>query len=207
MKQLLLAALLAAGCNERPPRVSLDAVREAPPASRYFDEVKRWTRHGHLLADFDETLTVDATLHSPEFRAAYTEKWIAVYLLNADESARMRAQLNGQIADVWELHVETAAHVFEIADLSSKKSVWRLTLLDDQGRAVQPLSIEPVKQRTETNSAFYPYANLFSRPWTIKFPRNLADGTPLVNPATRWLTFRLAGPQGFVDLVWLLKAD
>jgi hypothetical protein len=205
MKQLLLAALLAAGCREPPSRVSLDAVREAPPASWYVDELKKWTRHGHLIADFDDTLSVDATLHSPEFRAAYAEKWIAVYLLNTDEAARMRAQLNGQIADVWELHVETSAHVFEIADLSPKKSVWRVSLLDDQGRALQPLSIEAVKQRPETNSAFYPYASLFSRPWTVKFPRNLADGTPLVTPDTRWLTFRFAGPQGFVDLVWLVK--
>jgi len=66
---------------------------EPPPASQYVDELKRYTRHGHVIADFDEALTVDATLHAPQFRAAYAEKWIDTYKLNAEDAAKKRADL------------------------------------------------------------------------------------------------------------------
>src|SRR5438093_9335 len=92
MRAWLLLSSLALGCAA--PKVSLEPPQQAPRAKDYVDLLKKWTRHGQLQSDFEVALEADATLHSPEFRAAYAEKFIAVYRLSPEEAARKRAELN-----------------------------------------------------------------------------------------------------------------
>jgi hypothetical protein len=202
---MLLWVAAGAGCASSNLRVSLETPARPPPASEYVDELKKWTRSGHILADFDEALTVNGTFRSPEFRAAYAEKWIKTYFVGPDESARTRERLMSEGADTWEFHVESSAHRWEINDFSSKKSIWRLALVDDTGREVTAKDVLATTARRELEMEFYPYANIFSRGWTLRFPKTLADGTPLVRPDTKSVTLRFAGPMGVIDLVWLLK--
>jgi hypothetical protein len=203
MKQLAVTLLLI-GCGSSNVRVSLETPARPPPASEYVDELKKWTRSGHLLSDFDEALTVNATFRSPEFRAAYAEKWLKVYRIGPDEEARTRERLMSEAADTWEFHIESSAHRWELNDFSSKKSIWRLALVDDTGREVTPKEVLSTTSRRELEMEFYPYANIFSRGWTVRFPKTLLDGTPLAGPNTKTLTLRFAGPMGVIDLAWNL---
>jgi hypothetical protein len=205
MKRLAALALVLCGCGHAPPPVTLTPPEKAAPASEYVDELKLFSRHGHVISDFDEALTVDATLHAPEFRAAYAEKWIDVYKLNAEDAAKKRAQLLAEIADVWEIHVETSAHFYMINDFTQGKGIWRVTLIDDHGRAIMPADARQSLDKRDVDMAFYPFASIFSRGWRFRFPRNLPDGSPLITPQTRWIALRVAGPQGSTDLVWTLR--
>ncbi len=210
MKQpaLLLAVLLAplaAGCASTPIKVSLGEPSPQPSAKDYVDELKRWTRHAHLRSDFDQALDVDATFRSPEFRAAYAAKYIDLYRIGAENQPHTRGAILSEGADSYEFHVETATHDYNLNDLTSAKSVWRVTLLDDQGHEVTPAHVAAIKERLTFDEEFYPYANVFSRGWTLRFPRTRLDGTPLVGSDTKALTLRFAGPQGSVDLVWVLQ--
>ena len=202
--RLLVAAVMLAGCAHY-ERVSLEPPGEAPGVKKYVDELKRWTRHGHVIADFDEALTVDATMHSPEFRAAYAEKWIDVYKLAPDDAARKRVELIGQIANVWEFHFNTSGHTWEVNEMLPVKKQWRLQLVDEKGRAVEAMLVKQVRDRIEIEQEFYPQAGIFTRAWLVQFPRNLLDGTPLINTDTKKVTLRIAGPKGDIDLVWELK--
>jgi hypothetical protein len=199
----LAVVLLVAGCGGA-QIVSLQPPVTAPPASEYVDQLKKWTRGGHVIADFDEALTVNATFRSPEFRAAFAEKWIKVFRIGADEAARTRERLMSEGADTWEFHVESQAHRYELNDFSSKKSVWRVSLVGDQGREVSSKEVLATTHRRELETELYPYANVFSRGWTLRFPKTLPDGTPLIGPQTKTLTLRFAGPLGSIDLVWNL---
>jgi len=205
MKRLAALALALCACGGPPPKVTLTPPSEPPPARQYVDELKHYTRHGHVIADFDEALTVDATLHAPRFRAAYAEKWIDTYRLNAEDAAKKRAQLMAEIAEVWEVHMETATHFYVINDFSQGKGIWRVTLIDDQGRAVLPVDARLSLDKRDVDLAFYPYAGIFSRGWRFRFPRLLPDGSPLVGPDTKWIALRVAGPQGSTDLIWKLE--
>jgi hypothetical protein len=201
----LLFGLAWAGCAGPPICVSLDPPARQLRADQYFDELKRWTRHGHLQDEFDAALDIDATFRAPQFRAAYAEKWIAVFRIGPVDAARTRDELMAEGADTWEFHAEIATHRYEVNDLTSQKSIWRVTLVDDQGHEVTPREVLLSKARREVEAEFYPYAGLFSRGWRIRFPRTLASGEPLVTPETKTLTLRIAGPQGSVDLLWVLK--
>lgn len=205
MKRLLVAALLLVGCASNPPHVSLAEPSPPPTAKDYVDQLKRWTRHAQIRNDFDVALDVDATLRSPEFRHAYAAKYVDVYRIPPGTQPRVVGELLADGADTYEFHVETATHNYDLNDLTSAKTVWRVSLLDDQQHEVTPSSVAAVKSRRELDQEFYPYATIFSRGWTVRFPRARGDGTPLVGPDTRSLTLRFAGPQGSADLVWVLK--
>ena len=206
MKRLaLVAACLVLGCASAPVVVSLGEPSKLATSKDYVSQVKRWTRHAHLRSDFDEALDVDATLRSPEFRDAYAAKYIELYRIGAENQAHTRGEIMADGADTYEFHVETATHDYALNDLTSAKTVWRLTLVDDEGHEVQPTRVTPVKERRKLDEEFYPYVSIFSRGWTVRFPRTRADGTPLVGSDTKALTLRFAGPQGSVDLVWVLK--
>ncbi|HZS35892.1 MAG TPA: hypothetical protein VFF06_03650 [Polyangia bacterium] len=204
---LALALSLAAGCASSPSKpVSLAQPAAPPPASEYVDLLKRWTRHGNLIQDFDTALNIDATFHSPEFQEVYADQWAKVYRLDPPEAARVRAQLIADIAEHYEFFAESATHKFELNDFTSAKTVWRVSLRNDQGHEVLPSEIKLAREQPELLTAFYPYTTVFSRGWRIRFPNVLGDKTtPLVTPETKALTLRIAGPQGSVDLVWSLK--
>jgi hypothetical protein len=209
---LLAAAALAvvaiAGCASSPkgPPVSMAQPATQPEASKYVDLLKRWTRHGNLIQDFDTAMDIDATFHSPEFQEVYASEWARVYKLDPPEAARVRAQLLASVAENYELFAATATHKFELNDLASSKTVWRVTLRNDQGGEVLPSEVRLAREQPELLTAFYPYWTVFSRGWRIRFPAKLADKTtPLVGPDTKTITLRIAGPQGALDLVWQIK--
>jgi hypothetical protein len=200
-----LACTLGCGVSGKATKVSLAPIDKAPPASEYVDQIKKWTRHGHIISDFDETLQVDATLHSPEFRAAYIERWIFVYRVGIEEAARLRTEWTTEVANLWEVHVESATHDYNINNFSLGRTPWRIVLVDDQNREVSPTEVQSSKLRREVEVDMYPYANLFTRGWRIRFPRNRPDGTPLVGPETKHVSLRISGPAGSTDLIWTLR--
>ena len=75
---------------------------------------------------FDEALGVYATLRSPEFRAAFAERWIQMFRIGPAEAARVREQILAEGAGSYEFHVETVAHAYELNEFTTAKSVWRL---------------------------------------------------------------------------------
>ena len=84
---------------------------------------------------------------------------------------------------------------------TSAKTVWRVTLVDDQGHEVQPAHVcTRSRSGTRSTRSSTPTPTIFSRGWTLRFPRTRPDGTPLVGSDTKALTLRFAGPQGSVDL-------
>ena len=202
--RLLLFVSLLTGCASGPQIVSLAEPSPPPLAREYVDQVKRWTRRGDLLSDFDATMVVHATFHAPEFRAAYIAKLIDVYHVNDSTRAQVVAAIPST-PDTYEFHLETETHTWEINELKPPKSIWRLTLVDDRGREVSVQEVKQQNTRTELLQAFYPYTGIFSRPWRVLFPRKLADGTELVTPETRSLTLRIAGPAGSIDLTWRVR--
>lgn len=203
--RLLALTLLLSSCATTPVKVSLADPATPPTAKDYVDQLKRWTRHAHLRSDFDQALDVDATFRSTEFREAYAAKYIEVYKIGDENKARVRGQILSDGADTFEFHVETATHDYALNDLTTAKTIWRVTLMDDQGHEVTPKQVVSIRERRALDSEFYPYTGIFSRGWTVRFPRQRADGSPFVGGDTRALTMRFAGPQGSVDLVWVLQ--
>ena len=198
-------ALLLSACSHTEWVVSLKPPPQQPRAADYVDELKLWSRHCHIISDFDEALTADATMHAPEFQDAFAAKWIDLYRLSTDDAAKKRAQLVSEIADVWEFHLETQTHFYTINDFTQGRGIWRVTLVDDRGRALTPADARQTLLKREVDVALYPYAGIFTTGWRLRFSRALPDGQPFVDEQTRWIALRIAGPPGSCDLKWLLR--
>jgi hypothetical protein len=196
--------LALAACSP-PPVVSLAPPVQAIRSKDYVDYLKKWSRRGTLRDDFDLVLDVVATLHSPEFRAAYAEHYVTTYKIGPYDIDRVRKEVLADGAGTWEFHVEAATHKFELNDFSSAKTLWRVTLLDDQGHELEKPEVNTSTKRRDFDLYFYPFGNLFSSGWRMRFPQTFPDGTPVVTPETKSLTLRFAGPAGSVDLVWRLR--
>ena len=121
-----MLGLALTGCGVAHKKVSFAPPAVAPTAKEYVDLLKRWTRDGHVIDDFDETLTVDATLHSAEFRSVFVEKWLAVYKIPDAEQPGVRTQMTAEVADMWEVHIESAAHSWDVDNFQFSKKVWRV---------------------------------------------------------------------------------
>ncbi len=204
MRCTLAAGLLWLTACAGPQHVSLAQPPSAPTSKQYLPMLERWTRRGDVRADFDETLIVAATFRSPEFREAFASHWIDVFRLLPSEAPTARDNITSDGAEFYEFHLETSTHRWELNDISSVRSTWRLALQADHQRAVVASSIEHSKARRELDVGFYPYANEFTRGWRVRFPKTLADGTPLIDGGTQLVTLRISGPAGSVDLDWLI---
>ena len=181
----------------------------APPsapisAKSYVDQVKRWTRHGDLRADFDAVLIIDATLHSPEFQAAYVAKYVDAYKVTPSALPQVSTELAIPATEGFLFHVDTRAHTYEVNELKPGKSIWRISLVAD-GRELSPLTVTTDRRRPEVQQEFYPYTTVFSQTWRLAFPAKLADGSDLVTADTKSLVLRIAGPPGMIELTWTLK--
>lgn len=205
MKRALLGLVLSFGACAQPPIVSLAPPAQPLTAKDYSKQINRWTRTGVVQRDVDTDLIAQATLQAPEFRSAYVAKHLEVFRIGAERAPLERDRLLAEVADVWEFHVESSAHRFEFNELSIKKQVWRVALLDDAGHEVLPLEIKPDRPRRTIEPLLYPYVDDFSKGWRIRFPKQRADGEPLVNDRTKSITLRFAGPPGSTDLVWKLQ--
>ncbi len=201
---LVVVSLALAACGG-PKIVSLAEPAQPLSADDYWKQINRWTRVGTVRSDFDSDLIVKATLHAPEFRSAYVAKVTDIFKVGKEHLDTERAKLFAEVAEVWEFHVESAAHRFEFNELSIKKNVWRIVLLDDQGHEVLPVEIKPDRPRRSLEPLLYPYIDDFSKGWRLRFPKKKPDGAPLANPETKSLTLRFAGPPGSTDLVWQLR--
>jgi hypothetical protein len=195
------AETLLVGC--RPERVDVTLTPRTFKADDYSRILWRWTRSRRLIRSLDTVLGVEATYLSPELMAAYAARYSEHYQLTAGEAAAVRAS---RLADA------TARHEFFLAamtsnpdwnDLDRPASIWRLTLVDDQGTRASPIAVKRVRP-SEVHRAYFPYVTPFHQVYQIAFPRTVA-GKPFITPATRFLKLVMACPLGSTELVWFVK--
>ena len=96
---------------------------------------------------------------------------------SATRTRRTRAASSSRDgADSYEFHVETATHDYALNDLTSAKTVWRLTLVDDQGHEVAADAvIARLKERRAARRASSIPTPASSRAaGRVRFPRDAA---------------------------------
>lgn len=199
---LVLAGL--AGCL-REPAVDLSVPRRDFKPAEYEAVLKRWTRHRRIIKHFDTNLEVNVTHFSPEMVAAHAAAHAADYRLTRGERQRFVAK---RLAEVQERHeFLMAATTADPAwnDFDRKESIWRLTLMDDKGTRVTPLSVTNLTI-TEVHRVHFPFVTVFHRLYHVLFPRKVG-GRPFITPGSRWFKLIIASPLGSTELAWFVQAS
>jgi hypothetical protein len=198
---LIVGAALGACASSRPQIVDFSEKTKSYRASDYPAVYAAWTRHAKHIEDVGTVLEIWATFKSWDFRQAWVAKYAKVYDLADDERASLTKSELATARAVYEIHLVAQSTNDRWNDLSSKRSPWRLTLLDGTGAELAPTSIKVERYPDAYESVFFPARTPFSKTYTVRFVRP-EGGEAFVGPQSGGLVLRVASPVGKVEVTW-----
>jgi hypothetical protein len=199
----LLLAVGASGCATGPPAIG-DPGAQVPDRNAeasYQAALSRVTEHREVYAGIDTQLFTAATYQSVDFREARTRRQAMFQTWPEPKLEDALARERVDAAQVHELVFGVSVVDRRFDDFDSKNSIWRLSLVTDQGE-VTPLAIRRVGRANQDLRAYYPYLGDFWTMYTVRFPLTTATGVPLVGPTTRALLFRMSSTLGQVEMAF-----
>ena len=196
----LVIALALAACGSTAPPVHLTEDWPAKDTPLNYDDVTRdWTRSGTIRGQYQEVLDLAVTFKSPEWRAAHAERDADHRGLTGDQRAQVLAQAQADMAGPYEVELMVTTWDRRENDLDrGKKSVWRVVLVDEQGKEVEPIEIVKDRRPTFTLRSEFPALGDFAVAYVARFPRQ----PPLLGPNVRTLRLRISGERGGVEVAW-----
>jgi hypothetical protein len=161
--------------------------------------VRDWTRKTQLHANYQEVCELVATLKSAEWRAAQATHDADVRgLIGAERNQRI-AQSQADAAGPYELEVMVTTWDRRENDLDrGAKSVWRVVLIDEQGREIAPLEIVRDRRPAFVVRAEFPSLGEFATPYIARFPRT----TPIFGPQVKQVRLRMSSARGGLEVDW-----
>jgi hypothetical protein len=164
--------------------------------SQYERTTTSWTRRGEMRQRYQEALTVAVTFKSLQWREAFARKTGEDRGLEGPALDQHIAKAKADDAGPLEFQMVVVTWDRRENDLErGKKSVWRITLLDDQGMEVEPLEVLKDKRPDYIIRAEFPAMTNFAEAYIVRFPREKI--TNLAN-----LRMRMSSPRGGLRLVW-----
>jgi hypothetical protein len=170
----------------------------------YQEVYERWTRADDDFAfgRLSDVLHVTATFESWEFRWAYVVRYADDYALATEERA---AILRATLADSEEHHrffVTLIGNDYRDSDLTSDRAVWRVILVDEEGRQTVPVEVEKVERPDSSVEQYFPSISAFRHAYRIAFPAQRPDGAWTIGRGASHVVLRFTGAEGTVDLRW-----
>ncbi|MGN6110169.1 MAG: hypothetical protein ACTHU0_34000 [Kofleriaceae bacterium] len=200
----VLASLtgLVTGCATTDSSLQLTEVWPSTVPSDYPEITERWTRAAILRGEYQEALEVAATFKSPEWRAADAEKDANARGLVGPARAQRLAEAQAEAAGPYEFELMVTTWDRRENDLDrGDKSSWRVRMLDDEGREIEPLEIVKDRRPSFVVRAQFPAFGDFATAYVARFPRS----RPLLGPNVKAMRMRISGQRGAVQLNWIAR--
>lgn len=200
----LLILVAAASCGPPPPVRFGGEIAELSVED--YEKIRaRWTRHVHVTRDYDTAIDADLTLLSPQYRGVYIARVADMRQLTSAQREQLVRDQHADAEKYVDLVINMQAARWDWNDLTATRSVWTITLVDDQGHEVGSPEIIQNPVKPEVLTALYGPFGLtepFIRSYRVRFARVPPS---LLGPDTRWVTVRIAGPLGGAEAKWEAK--
>jgi len=197
-----LSAVTSSAC--KPPQVDMSTSPKNYEAHEYEEVWERWTRRDKSYEDIIVNIQASATYWSHDFCYAYAAKYIKLFSIGKKGAKEFRSQLLEERTKHHEFMLAMVTQEPEWNDLGDKESIWRLALINDREKEVEPIDIMRIKPITTTHKTFFPQIELFSSVYRIRFPRT-KNKNPTIPPKTKYFLLKIAGPKGKISLKWEVK--
>jgi len=172
----------------------------------YPEELENWTRTVKVFEGFETRLYFSATYKSPSFRESYIDRYVEGYGLGETYRSALIERETEQGAGYNEFFFTAYTPVDEWNDFEKKESIWRLYLEDDTGARLAPVSITKLDSSDAVLREFFPYFDLWSSAYIVKFPKYAPAGAePIPGPDTASMRLIVTGVIGKGQLEWRLK--
>lgn len=172
----------------------------------YSDELDDWTRSVKIYDGLEARLYISATYKSPSFREAYIDRYVDSYGLGETYRTALVEREAEQGDRYNEFFFTAYTPVEEWNDFEKKESIWRLYMEDDTGARLSPVAIAKLDSSDPVLRSFFPYFDLWSSAYIVKFPKYSDIGTePIPGPETKYIKLIATGINGKGELEWRLK--
>jgi hypothetical protein len=194
----LAALALVAACGA--PSHPIAFSDEWPTRVARFDDVtSAWTRQTKMRSGYEESLSLQATLKSPEWRAARIARDVGYAHMSDAMATDLVAKEQAALADHYEVELIVTTWERRENDLDrGERSVWKVTLVDDDGTELAPIEIVRDKRPREILLADFPEFGDFAIAYIAKFPKK----TDLFRPGARKIGLHMWSARGGVELEW-----
>ena len=172
----------------------------------YKEMLKEWTRTEKVYDGLDLLLSVNATYKTEDFRSSYVDRYIEAYQLEDGSKETMAARETEEAELYNEFFLSVTTPDKSLNDFDSKDSVWKLYLEDGTGVKLSTVSIKRIETKNAMTSALFPYIDVWSIGYIVRFPKYSASGTePIPNAKSRYMRLTVVGMLGNGELKWKLK--
>lgn len=190
------AAIFFAGCSGVSP------VREP----EYSDVLSEWTRSAKVFDGLDAKLSITATYKEESFSTAYLKRYLKAFKMDDNYADALFKREKDEVERYNEFFVAVYTPDESWNDLAKQNSIWRLYLEDDTGARLTPVSITQVDRDDILVREFFPYFDMWSTAYRVKFPKYSDVGAePIPNASTNYLKLTVTGIMGEGTLEWRLK--
>lgn len=176
------------------------------PEPEYFDTLFNLTRSVKVFDGLDAKIYMTATYKERLFVTAYLKKYSKAFKLDDSYAGVLFERELGEVERYNEFFISVYTPDETWNDLVKQNSIWRLYLEDDAGARLAPISILQVDKDDPLIREFFPYFDMWSTAYRVKFPKYSDTGTePIPNASTGYLKLTVTGIMGEGTLEWRLK--
>ena len=201
LRGLIQGLLLLGLCSCKPAPVSLFSAPEPLEARDYKTVLAKWTRADKVYKALDNKIFLRGTFHTPEFRRAFAARFPDIYGVGGDITRRELVELGGEVEEHYNFLLSVHTPDRDWNDFEQKDSIWRISLVNDQGVDVDATEIRPIKIDANLRQV-YPYVTRFDRLYLVRFPLADALDRVLLTPDTAGMQLRAASALGVAELSW-----
>jgi hypothetical protein len=192
------AIVMIAACGAPAHRIAFSD--DWPTRVARFDEVSdAWTRTVKMRSGYEESLTLQATFKSPEWRAARIARDVGYAHMSDAAATDLVGKEQASLADHYEVELIVTTWERRENDLDrGERSVWHLSLVDDDGTEVQPIEVVRDKRPREVLLADFPEFGDFAIAYVAKFPKK----TDVFRTGAKKVSLHMWSARGGVELAW-----
>ncbi|MDQ5985525.1 MAG: hypothetical protein CSYNP_01236 [Syntrophus sp. SKADARSKE-3] len=180
-----VSLVILSGCSSLKSYMEgyVDIAKERGISKEYLTELSKWTRDQTAYSEFETKFHISATYRSDDFNRAYLKEQARLLQLSETDRNQRDAilcQADGEFTEFF-----FYAYTAEVSanDFGMRQSMWRVFLLDEQGRHIVPLEIRRIDRDKVTPliETFFPYVQkYYGYCYHLKFPRQSSKSMRLM---------------------------
>ncbi len=196
-----LLILLSSACTLSPPRVGEPgpSVPSVAEEKAYQETLERYTDHAEVYDLLNTRMFTAITYQSWPFREARVHRLALFQVQPRAVVERNLAVERSAFESFHEFFLGVHLNSYRYDDFDRRNSIWRIALVTDAGETT-PSSVERIGRSDLNMRAIYPYMDEFWVAYRVRFPRQAANGGPVIPPGTGRFTLRLASTLGKAEL-------
>jgi hypothetical protein len=161
----------------------LEIGKERGLSEEYLSSLQKWTREETAYSQFATSFHISATYKSDAFNRAFMKEQARFLNLTQEDRAKREVVQRQSTSDFTEFFFYAYTALRSANDFGDRNSTWRIFLLDEKGRQIDPLEIRKVEreQVTPLIESFFPYVQkYFGYGYHLRFPRQPSSPLKLV---------------------------